>query len=107
VPTQLAAAITNYYSLVPGNLDQAWSDLTTDYQQNKALGFDNYKSFWNSMQRVTVSDVQAQAPDKVTATIDYFPKSGQATEERTSFTLVQDGGVWKIAHSSVISSRNI
>ena len=107
VPTQLAAAITNYYSLVPGNLDQAWNDLTPEYQQNKALGFANYKSFWTGMQRVTVSDVQAQAPDKVTATIDYFPKSGQATEERTSFTLVQDGGVWKIAHSSVISSRNI
>ncbi|NUR63118.1 MAG: protein kinase [Catenulispora sp.] len=107
VPTQLVAAITNYYSLVPGNLDQAWADLTPEYQQNKALGLANYKSFWNGMQRVTVSGVQAQAPDKVTATIDYFPKSGQATEERTSFTLVQDGGVWKIAHSSVISSRDI
>ncbi|MFD0634756.1 hypothetical protein ACFQ9X_27645 [Catenulispora yoronensis] len=63
----------------------------------------NYKSFWNGMQRVAISDVQAKAPDTVVATISYYPKSGQATEERTSFTLVQDGGVWKIARSSVLA----
>jgi hypothetical protein len=92
---------------VPGNLTQAWGNLTTDYQQNKALGFDNYSSFWKGMQRVTVSSVQAKAPDNVVATISYYPKNGQATEERTSFTLVQDGGIWKIARSAVLNSRSI
>jgi hypothetical protein len=72
----LSTAITNYYGLVPGNLTQAWGELTADFQQNKALGFGNYQSFWKGMQRVTVSDVQ-------------------------------EGGVWKIAHSTVVSSRSI
>jgi hypothetical protein len=59
------------------------------------------------MQRVTVSNVVAKAPDTVTATIDYYPKNDIPTEERTAFTLVQEGGIWKIATSGVISSRNI
>ncbi|MFL6110665.1 MAG: serine/threonine-protein kinase [Catenulispora sp.] len=100
IPTQLASAITNYYSLVPGNLNQAWGLMTADYQQHKALGFENYRKFWQSMQKVTVSDVVAKAPDTVIATIGYYPKNDAPSQERTTFTLVQEGGVWKIAHSS-------
>jgi hypothetical protein len=105
VAAQLASTITTYYSLVPGDLSQAWGYLTPDYQQNKALGFSNYQHFWQGMQRVTVSDVVAKAPDTVVITIGYYPKSGQPSEERTSFTLVQVGGSWKIAHSTVLSSH--
>jgi eukaryotic-like serine/threonine-protein kinase len=107
VAAQLASTITTYYNLVPGNLSQAWTYLTPDYQQNKALGYDNYKSFWQGMQRINVSNVVAKAPDTVVITIDYYPKSGRPSEERTSFTLVQQGGSWKIAHSTVLSSKSI
>jgi len=74
--------------------------MTADYQQHKALGFENYRKFWQSMQKVTVSDVVAKAPNTVIATIGYFPKDGAPSQEKTTFTLVQEGGVWKIAHSS-------
>ena len=107
VAAQLASTITTYYGLVPGNLSQAWGYLTPDYQQNKALGYDNYKSFWQAMQRIHVSNLVATAPDTVVITIDYYPKSGRPSEERTSFTLVQQGGSWKIAHSTVLSSKSI
>lgn len=96
----MAAAITNYYTLVPGNLQEGWNHLTPEFQKNKALSWANYQSFWNGMQRVTVTDVQAKAPDTVIATVNYFPKNGANSQERTTFTLVQDGGVWKIAHTS-------
>jgi hypothetical protein len=107
IEAQLVSTITTYYQLVPDNLSQAWGYLTPDYQQNKALGFDNYQSFWQGMQRIVVSNVVATSPDTVAITIDYYPKSGRPSEERTSFTLVQDGGGWKIAHSTVLSSKGL
>ena len=101
--TQLSTMITGYYSqVVGGDLTKTWPLLTSDYQQNTARGFANYQKFWQGMQKVTCTDVVATAPDTVTATIGYFPKDGAATQERTRFTLLQEGGVWKIAHSVVV-----
>jgi hypothetical protein len=104
---QLTSAISDYYQLVPGHLDQAWGYLTADYQQNHAGGTSGYRDFWNQIQRVSASNIVAQLPSTVTATIDYYYKNGQTVEERTSFSLVLSGGIWKIAGSSVLSSRSL
>ncbi|HXT43430.1 MAG TPA: protein kinase [Pseudonocardiaceae bacterium] len=104
-PEQLARAITDYYALVPGNLPAAWGRLTADYQQSHAGGFTGYQNFWNPVQRVTVFDVTAKQGSVVDATIDYFFKDGRVVEERTSYGLVADGGLWKIGSSSVSSSQ--
>ncbi|HLK44178.1 MAG TPA: serine/threonine-protein kinase [Thermoleophilia bacterium] len=99
---QLTTTIVDYYKLMPDNLDQGWNWMTADYQQNHAHGRSGYESFWNQIQRVTLSDVVAQPPQTVVATIDYFYKDGSTVQERTSFGLVFQQGQWKIASSSVL-----
>jgi serine/threonine protein kinase len=102
--SQMTAMIAHYYQLVPGDLDQAWNYMTADYQQNHAGGPSGYRQFWGTVQSVSVSNIDAQPPSTVVATIDYTYKNGQRVQERTSFGLVYSGGMWKIASSSVLSS---
>jgi eukaryotic-like serine/threonine-protein kinase len=104
-PEQPQRAITEYYALMPANLPTAWKRLTANYQQNHAGGFTGYQNFWNSVQRVTVFDVSAKQGDTVDATIDYFFKDDRLVEERTSYVLVTEDGLWKIDSSTVRSSQ--
>jgi len=103
----LSSAISSYYKLVPNHLDQAFGYLTAAYQQNPAGGMTGYRAFWGKIQRVSVSNIVAQPPSTVTATIDYYYLNGQTVEESTRFGLVYSGGIWKIASSSVLSSRTL
>jgi serine/threonine protein kinase len=104
-PEQLHRAITDYYALMPGDLPAAWKRLTANYQQDHAGGFPGYQSFWNGVQRVSASDVVAKQGDTVDATIDYFLTDGRVIEERTSYMLVAEDGLWKIDRSTVHSSQ--
>ena len=104
-PEQLQGAITDYYALVPANLPAAWNRLTANYQQSHAGGFTGYQNFWSPVQRVTVFDVSAKQGGAVDATIDYFFKDGKVVEERTSYGLVAEDGLWKIDSSTVSSSQ--
>jgi hypothetical protein len=90
---------------MPDNLQDGWARLTADYQRNHAGGFSGYQNFWNQMQRVEISDVSATSSDTVRATLDYFYQDGRVVEEQTSFGLVFEDGIWKIASSDVLSSR--
>ena len=102
VAQQLSGAITHYYSLIPGNLDVAWNLLTPKYQQNPAISKSYYTSFWGKYQSVSLSDVVAEPPSTVVATLTYVSKDGSTQQERTKFGLVQQDGVWKIDTSSVV-----
>jgi serine/threonine protein kinase len=104
-PEQRQGAITDYYTLVPGNLPAAWNRLTANYQQSHAGGFTGYQNFWSAVQRVTVLDVSAKQGDAVDATIDYFFKDGRVVEEQTSYGLAAEDGLWKIDSSTVHSSQ--
>ena len=103
VATQLTSAISDYYQLMPGDLSQAWNYMTADYQQNHAGGMSGYSSFWDQIQSVSATDIVAQPPSTVIATINYVYKNGDKVQERTSFGLVLSDGIWKIASSSVLS----
>jgi hypothetical protein len=98
---QLAAVVSRYYSLVPGNLDQAFALLTPDYQTRVAGGRQAYQRFWDQYSAVTVTDVTGSPPSTVTATVAYTTKTGQVVRERTTFGLVDSGGVLKIGSSTV------
>jgi hypothetical protein len=50
---------------------------------------------------VAATDVTGSPPSTVTATVSYTTKTGQVTRERTTFGLVEDGGVLKIGSSTV------
>ncbi len=100
---QLAGAISRYYGLIPGNLDEAYSLMTTDYQTKVAGGRQAYQRFWSGFTKVTATEVSGSPPSSVTATISYTAKDGTVTRERTTFGLVDEGGVLKIGRSTVTS----
>jgi hypothetical protein len=104
-PEQLQAAVSDYYALMPTNLQEGWRRLTTDYQTNHAGGFSGYQTFWDAIGQVDIRDVSATSPTAVTATISYFFKDGRITTEQTTFGLVAEDGQWKIGSSTVITSR--
>jgi hypothetical protein len=100
---QLAGAIGRYYTLVPGRLDEAWPLMTADYQTRVAGGRQAYQRFWDGFSSVTATEVEGSAPSTATALITYTTKAGAVIRERTTFGLVTEDGVLKIARSTVTS----
>ena len=103
-PAQLAAAVEDYYALLPGDRDTAWSRLTERYQSTTATNRSTFEAFWRGVDRVRATDVDGSAPDRVDATITYDFDDGRRFVERTRYRLVQDGGILKIDASKVLSS---
>jgi serine/threonine protein kinase len=104
--TDLANAVTSYYALMPGNTDAGWALLTPTFQTGIARDRQYYDSFWGGIDRVVVSDASGTPPDTAEATITYYFKDGTVSVERTSYRLVDDGGVLKLDNSTVLSSRS-
>ncbi len=99
-----AETVSNYYALLPSDLDAAWPLMTADYQENHAGGRDAYNAFWAAVESVEVAEVSAPAPDQVQATLIYHYWDGSVVQEVTAYRLVEEAGVLKIAASEVISS---
>jgi hypothetical protein len=100
--TSQVQAIEAYYGLLPDNTAAAWNLLTPAYQQGQAGGRSNYDNFWSSFRSVEVSNVRMQG-DQVLADLRYTSNNGTVSTETRSFQLVREGGVLKIAQSSVVS----
>jgi hypothetical protein len=90
--------------MLPGDTADGWNRLTKQYQQDHARGRGSYDKFWESMSRVDIGDVVANASGTVTATLTYHYRDGRVVDERTSFQLVRENGVLKINDSTVLSS---
>jgi eukaryotic-like serine/threonine-protein kinase len=54
---------------------------------------------------VSVTGATPSPPHTVTATVNYYYRSGNVVVESTRFGLVQQDGMWKIASSTVLSHR--
>jgi hypothetical protein len=89
---------------MPGDTDRGWSRLTPSYQRTRARGRSSYEGFWNDIDRVSVSRVSGDPPNRAVATIRYVYKSGRVVRETTSFQLVKRGGELKINRSTVLST---
>ncbi len=101
---QLAAAVTDYYALMPGHTDQGWAHLTSNFQTGTAHDRGYYQRFWDSVERVTATDAHSAGPDTAQATITYFFKDGRVAVEPTVYSLARQGGILKIDSSTVLSS---
>jgi len=82
--------VSNYYTLVPGDLDAGWAQLSPDFQA--ATGRESYDDFWSSYSSVSVSDVHAVSPTVVDYTISYDGSS----PENKQITLVTNGSSYLI-----------
>lgn len=101
---RIVQAVTSYYGLLPDDLDSAWLLMTADYQDNHVGGRDAYGAFWGDVADVSISDVTATAPDGAQATLTYAFTDGSVVQEITAYRLVDEGGVLKIAATTVLSS---
>jgi len=93
--------------VLPSNTDAGWARLTDRYRSTTAGSRSTYQRFWDSIDRVDVRDANGSAPSSVVATLRYEFADGRRFEERTSYTLVEQGGVLKIDGSSVLSSQQL
>lgn len=100
--TSQIQAIVAYYGLLPDNTAAAWNLLTPAYQQGQAGGRSNYDSFWSSFRSIEVSNERMQG-GQVLADLRYTSTNGTVSTETRSFQLVPEGGILKIAQSSVVS----
>ncbi|MCC8247747.1 serine/threonine-protein kinase [Saccharothrix luteola] len=89
-------ALSDYYGLLPTNLEVAYGRLTDGFKAAKSPTFADYQGWWGQMSAVTVSNVQAVGPQQVTASVSYTFKSGGTQTERHLYTLVKVNGQWAI-----------
>ncbi len=90
-----AAFVTSYFTVVPGDLDAGWAQLSPAFQQ--ATGRDSYDSFWSGYQSVEVTNVWPASPTLVNYTISY----DGSTPENKQITLVRDGSSYLIDSDGV------
>jgi eukaryotic-like serine/threonine-protein kinase len=93
---QLADAISEYFQLIPGDLDAGWSRLTPHFQETRAQGRETYDSYWNSVDHVDVNSVQGLPPNSATADLVYYYDDGRVVPQSSTFTLVRQDGILKI-----------
>ena len=81
--------------------------MTADYQENHAGGRSGYEAFWSQVDQVAIADVTATAPDRAQAALTYYFRDGRVVQEVTSYRLVDEGGLLKIAETEVLSSTQL
>jgi serine/threonine protein kinase, bacterial len=96
-------AILKHYQLIQNNqLDQSWTDLSTSFQgSNLAQGFQEYKKWWNSVNRIDIGRVEtvdnSVSSAVVKADLSYTLKSGRVMSDQKKYIyLVWDNDKWLI-----------
>ncbi|WP_309231134.1 protein kinase [Nocardia sp. SYP-A9097] len=102
--TRSADFVREHYGLLPRNPAAAWARLTSRYQSYIG-GYDAYRSFWGTVDSVTVWDVEAD-PGSLTVTyrLSFHYNDGKpiATEQRRA-QLVRNGAGYLIDSAELIS----
>ncbi|UOX88211.1 serine/threonine protein kinase [Amycolatopsis sp. FBCC-B4732] len=87
-----ADALSAYYALLPNNTAEAWNLLTDRFKASRRQTLATYQNFWRQYKSVKADSVREISPGRVTAHVLYDGGKG----ENDTFTLVQEGGIWKI-----------
>ncbi|TDV55378.1 serine/threonine-protein kinase [Actinophytocola oryzae] len=98
------AAVTDYYALMPGDLDTAWTRLSAKFQVSPARSRSYYQQFWGEIASVQVSEVSQVGANAVEVTVLYDYKDGHRIRERHHYTLVNQNGTWLLDTVKVLSS---
>ncbi|QFZ18225.1 serine/threonine-protein kinase [Saccharothrix syringae] len=91
-----AQALTDYYALLPNNLEAGYARLSDRMKAARAPSFAAYQEFWGRMSAVTVSNASETGPNTVSATITYTYRGGGTESETNVYTLVKASGQWLI-----------
>ncbi|MEV6521226.1 hypothetical protein AB0M43_04680 [Longispora sp. NPDC051575] len=89
-------AIADYYALMPGDTQAGYARLSDRFKQDRARSYGDYQAFWGQIRSVTATEVTAVDERAVSATITYTTSSGETSQERHVYGLVQVNGQWVI-----------
>ncbi|HET6499403.1 MAG TPA: protein kinase [Amycolatopsis sp.] len=91
--SSMTQAVSEYYSIIPGNLDLGWTKLGPVLQQQ---GKANYESYWLRISNLTVVSGPTQVgPDTVEVTIEYT-KDGTRYRETHRLGMIEQNGQFLI-----------
>ena len=100
-PATAPAAFTrSYYRTVSEDLDAGWDLIAPSMQQS--VGRDSYDSFWESVESVNVSNIEAVDDETVTYTITYTLVDGSQSVENKQLTLRSNGGSYLITSDTAV-----
>ena len=88
------AFVSDYYALLPGNLDAAWARLGPTARA-QAGGYEGFRRFYAEMNKVSIVDgPRSSGPDTVQGVTRFEPGNRAASNEPYSFTVVRgpEGG---------------
>ncbi|WP_053736389.1 serine/threonine-protein kinase [Nocardia sp. NRRL S-836] len=95
-PGTAQEALTNYYALIPNNLEAGYATLTDRFKATRTRTFGEYQQWWGQFSSVELSDFAPQGENVVTATLTYRKGGAVSTTERNTYTLVLQNGKWMI-----------
>ena len=84
--------VEGFYAQLPANARGAWDQLDVHYQRRN--GFEDYLSFWSTIESVSVLSVVPRDTNSVVATLRYVLRDGGVdTENRWLSVIGKDGGL--------------
>ncbi|MFF4593394.1 serine/threonine-protein kinase [Amycolatopsis sp. NPDC001319] len=99
-PQDMEAALTRYFSLIPGDLQQGFGLLTDNFKASKHQTFATYQNFWDDYKSARASNVKSIGTDMLSADITYVSAGGASQTNHHTYHMVNDNGVWKIDSES-------
>ncbi|WP_342669930.1 serine/threonine-protein kinase [Amycolatopsis jejuensis] len=95
-PEAMVAALRDYFSYLPGNLDRGWAMLSDGFRARHNQTFNRYQSWWTRFKSVTANDIKVTGDNTLSAQITYQRTDGHSTTERHNYTMLQRNGTWQI-----------
>ncbi|MBM7787353.1 serine/threonine-protein kinase [Tenggerimyces flavus] len=94
--TDAAQGLTDYYALLPDDLEAGYDRLTDRFKRTRSPSFRGYSNFFGEFRAVSTSNVRLREDGTVSARVTYTYRSGRKVNERHIYTLVLQGDRWLI-----------
>lgn len=95
-------AVTEYFSVMPGDPDAGWQRLAPSMQ---AQGRESYEQWWSAVEAVDLHSAAPVGSDQVRIDLTYRFTDGTASRETQLLRLEESARGWLIADDQVLSSR--
>jgi eukaryotic-like serine/threonine-protein kinase len=100
-PQEEVQAVRSYYSLVPGQLNQAWSMLGP-FEQARAGGRASYDAFWNSIASVQIVGEPKAAKSRVLVGLRFVTRDGRMSQELHALDMIAPNGTPLINNDTLV-----
>lgn len=99
----MAAAVRDYYGVVPGNPGAGWARLGPN-QRESSGGYAAYQGFWSTIESVQVTQATAVGDSTVRASLVFNPRGRSAVRETHQLGMTRGAdGAWLIDSDQPVS----